>query len=119
MARKSTGKRTRFEVFKRDGFKCAYCGRSPPDVLLHVDHIVAVANGGTDDPTNLVTACQDCNLGKSSVPLTAVAASLEKQAEEAMERAEQVRAFADTMAEARSAQSDTIDTFSGARDGAI
>lgn len=106
MARKSLSKRTRFEVFKRDAFRCSYCGRTPPDVLLHVDHVIAVANGGTDDLSNLVTACQDCNLGKAAVPLTVVAASLERQAEEAQERAEQIRAYAEAMRGAHAAQDD-------------
>jgi len=61
-------KRTRFEVFRRDGFACQYCGRTPPDVVLHVDHIQPVAAGGGNDETNLVTACADCNLGKADKP---------------------------------------------------
>lgn len=65
-------KQVRFEVFKRDEFTCRYCGRSTPDVTLHVDHVVAVANGGTDDMENLVTSCLECNLGKSAVPLNHV-----------------------------------------------
>lgn len=32
-------KRVRFDVFKRDSFKCQYCGKSAPDVILEVDHI--------------------------------------------------------------------------------
>lgn len=56
--------RTRFEVFKRDRFTCAYCGRTPPEVLLHVDHVVPRAAGGSDDIANLVTSCDTCNLGK-------------------------------------------------------
>lgn len=63
-------KRIRFEVLKRDRFTCRYCGASAPDVGMHVDHVRAVADGGTDDMDNLVTACGDCNLGKSSVPLS-------------------------------------------------
>ncbi len=63
--RKSISARTRFEVFKRDSFKCQYCGASAPDVLLEVDHINPVANGGTNDILNLVTACEGCNGGKS------------------------------------------------------
>lgn len=59
-------KKLRFEVFKRDRFTCRYCGRKAPDVVLHVDHIDPVANGGTNEITNLVTACQDCNLGKGA-----------------------------------------------------
>lgn len=57
--------RTRFEVFKRDRFTCAYCGNHPPDVLLEVDHVIPRAAGGTDEMNNLVTACWDCNRGKS------------------------------------------------------
>lgn len=62
--RKSLSKKTRFEVFKRDGFTCQYCGRMAPDVVLEVDHITPVASGGDNDLMNLVTSCQDCNRGK-------------------------------------------------------
>lgn len=64
--RKAISKKIRFEVFKRDSFKCQYCGRSAPDVLLHVDHIDPVANGGNSVIFNLITACSDCNLGKGA-----------------------------------------------------
>ena len=74
--RKSTSTRTRFEVFKRDGFACRYCGRRAPDVELHVDHVVPVAAGGTNDSINLVTACADCNAGKSDIPLDASTATV-------------------------------------------
>lgn len=57
-------KRIRFEVLQRDNFTCQYCGRSKPDVVLHVDHIKPVCEGGQNDLLNLVTACADCNLGK-------------------------------------------------------
>jgi hypothetical protein len=57
-------KRLRFEVLRRDGFRCVYCHRS--DVILTVDHVTPKALGGTDDPSNLVTCCDDCNTGKSS-----------------------------------------------------
>ena len=57
----------RFEVFKRDGFRCRYCGRSAMDgVLLHADHVVPESKGGPTTLENLVTACIDCNLGKSN-----------------------------------------------------
>ena len=64
MARKALSKKIRFEVFKRDSFRCQYCGRSAPDVILHVDHIKPVKEGGTNDLTNLITSCFDCNMGK-------------------------------------------------------
>lgn len=59
-------KRTRFEVLKRDNHTCRYCGASAPDVTLTVDHVTPVALGGSDDPSNLVAACRDCNAGKAS-----------------------------------------------------
>lgn len=35
-------------------------------VVLHVDHVVPVSLGGTNDPWNLVAACWDCNAGKTN-----------------------------------------------------
>lgn len=63
------GKRLRFEILKRDGFRCRYCGVTPLAGALRVDHVHPVAAGGSDDPVNLVTACFDCNAGKSDVGL--------------------------------------------------
>jgi hypothetical protein len=57
----------RFKVFMRDRFRCVACGRSPAthlNIVLHADHIRAVANGGKTTLDNLQTLCQDCNLGK-------------------------------------------------------
>lgn len=68
--RKTLPKKTRFEVFKRDSFKCQYCGRSAPDVILEIDHIIPVAEGGKDDIINLVTSCRDCNRGKGKIKLS-------------------------------------------------
>lgn len=67
--RKPVSNKTRFEVLRRDGFKCRYCGRSAPEVILNVDHIVPVEQGGTNDIGNLVTACFECNNGKSARPV--------------------------------------------------
>ena len=67
--RKPIGKKLRFEVFKRDSFTCQYCGRSSPDVILEVDHIKPVAEGGKNTLLNLVTSCRDCNRGKGKLKL--------------------------------------------------
>lgn len=61
-------KALRFEVLRRDGFACTYCGRRPPDIELHIDHVTPSALGGQDIPENLRTACVDCNAGKGSTP---------------------------------------------------
>jgi hypothetical protein len=67
--RRKISPRTRFEIFKRDGFSCRYCGRKSPEVILELDHIVPVAENGSDDPMNLATSCYECNSGKNAVPL--------------------------------------------------
>ena len=55
----------RYDVLKRDGFRCCYCGRSQADgVKLHVDHIIPVAKGGRTELSNLQTLCAECNMGK-------------------------------------------------------
>ena len=59
----------RFEVFKRDGFRCQYCGRSPKkdeSVVLHLDHIHPKSKGGKETKENLITACLECNIGKGN-----------------------------------------------------
>lgn len=78
----------RFEVFKRDGFKCQYCGRSAPEVTLEVDHIVPVAEGGKNEMLNLITSCRACNRGKGKTKLSDDAALVKEkvQLEELNER---------------------------------
>jgi hypothetical protein len=62
----AVSKRLRFEIFRRDSHTCRYCGATAPGTPLRVDHIVPVALGGTDHPSNLVTSCEPCNSGKTS-----------------------------------------------------
>lgn len=66
-------KSLRFEVFARDSFTCQYCGRRPPEVVLEVDHIHPQSKGGEDVIINLITACWDCNRGKSAKVISEVA----------------------------------------------
>jgi len=67
--RKAIGKKLRFQILQRDSHSCRYCGASAPDVELHVDHIKPVAEGGTNAPENLLTACSACNMGKGAEPV--------------------------------------------------
>lgn len=71
MARKPFSARFRFSIFTRDDFRCQYCGRRAPNVVLEVDHEVPVSRGGSDHESNLKTACKDCNAGKSAMLLPA------------------------------------------------
>lgn len=56
----------RFDVFRRDNFTCVYCGASSPNVTLECDHKTPKSKGGQDTLQNLVTACFECNRGKSN-----------------------------------------------------
>lgn len=60
--------RLRYSVLKRDHEQCVKCGASPKKdrlVTLEIDHIIPVAEGGTNDPENLQTLCWSCNSGKT------------------------------------------------------
>lgn len=63
----SVSKRLRFEVLRRDNHTCRYCGRGAPEAKLTIDHVIPEALGGQDVAENLVTACEDCNSGKTSI----------------------------------------------------
>lgn len=59
----------RYQVIKRDNFKCVICGKSPsndPKIELHIDHIKPYSLGGETEIDNLQTLCNYCNLGKSN-----------------------------------------------------
>lgn len=58
----------RFKILKRDNFTCRCCGATKNDegVRLHVDHIIALKNGGKTEEANLQTLCSTCNFGKGT-----------------------------------------------------
>jgi hypothetical protein len=91
--RQPISKKLRFEVFKRDGFKCQYCGKSAPDIVLHVDHINPVKRGGKNDIMNLITSCLECNLGKGARTIDdkSIVERQCQQLQELTERREQLR----------------------------
>ena len=57
---------TRFNVFLRDRFACQYCGDGLPAHFLTFDHIVPRSRGGRTTWSNVLTACECCNLRKGS-----------------------------------------------------
>jgi len=60
----------RFVVFRRDKFTCQFCGRTARSgAELTIDHVIPSSKGGDDSWGNLVTACHECNQGKSDVLL--------------------------------------------------
>ena len=55
----------RYEILRRDNFRCQLCGSTAQDgVKLHIDHIVPVSKGGHTTPENLRVLCDRCNFGK-------------------------------------------------------
>ena len=95
--RQPLSKKTRFEVFKRDGFKCQYCGAHPPAVVLHVDHIQPVALDGGNNIDNLITSCEPCNLGKGARSLTVVPQSVSEKTAMLAEREDQLRGYQEVL----------------------
>jgi hypothetical protein len=87
------GKKTRFEVFKRDNFCCMYCGRIPPAVVLEIDHVEPRSKGGSDDIDNLLTSCKDCNRGKRDGRLSETATPLIESYKQSVESEEQLKAM--------------------------
>jgi 5-methylcytosine-specific restriction endonuclease McrA len=110
VVRKALSKKIRFEVFKRDGFKCQYCGAAAPDVLLQVDHLSAVKLGGTNDLLNLVTACAGCNGGKGATALSdsSALAKQHAQLQELNARREQMRMMVEWKSELSRIEEDEI-----------
>lgn len=94
-------KTLRFEIFKRDGFKCGYCGRTPPTVTLEIDHINPKANDGTNDINNLISACFDCNRGKKHITLDKIPPSLKENLKVLQEKEKQVEAYNKFLAKIR------------------
>ena len=110
--RKGLSPKVRFEVFKRDSFKCQYCGKASPDVLLEVDHIKPVKEGGDNDITNLVTSCKECNIGKGARLLTdnSVLQKQRKQLEELNERRHQLEMMMEWRSGLRDIDDSVFDT---------
>ena len=66
----------RLAIYLRDRMTCVYClqdlhDADPRDITL--DHVVCRADGGSNDATNLVTACRACNCSRQDKPLAVFA----------------------------------------------
>ena len=89
----SITKTIRFEVFKRDGFQCQYCGKHPPQVVLEIDHILPRKRKGKNDIENLITACFDCNRGKGTRDLKVSPVSIKERTNILKEKEAQLKEF--------------------------
>ena len=62
--RREPVKFSRVNIYARDHYTCQYCGEKRRIVELTYDHVIPRSRGGRTEWTNIVTACQDCNLRK-------------------------------------------------------
>ncbi len=58
-------------VRSKDFSVCYYCDKRIPTTEIHIDHIVALANGGAHSVDNLCVACNHCNASKGAKPIRA------------------------------------------------
>jgi len=56
----------RIAVFRRDGYRCAHCGRDGSYRDFEVDHITPWSWDGEDHFDNLQTLCVRCNRRKGN-----------------------------------------------------
>lgn len=62
-------KLSRLGILVRDNHQCAYCGIKLTQINGTWDHVVPRSKNGKSDWTNLVAACQTCNVNKSNKDL--------------------------------------------------
>lgn len=55
----------RKNLYKRDGYRCQYCGCKPRADEITIDHIVPQSKGGLSCFENCVLCCLRCNLKKA------------------------------------------------------
>jgi len=66
--RNAPGKHTAADVLAigdRQKWRCAWCKR-PCGAAYHVDHVMPLARGGSNWPSNLCIACPTCNMRKKA-----------------------------------------------------
>ena len=51
-------------VLQRNNYQCQSCGKRQTETNLHIDHVVPLAKGGSNDISNLQVLCGRCNRQK-------------------------------------------------------
>jgi hypothetical protein len=107
--RKSISKKVRFDIFKRDVFTCQYCGKTPPSIVLEIDHIIPVSKNGDNSCDNLITSCFECNRGKGADTLQVSPQTLVEKSEILAEKEAQIKAYNKLVKSKKKREDDTID----------
>lgn len=55
---------SRSNVYRRDDYRCQYCGVTKGDAILTFDHVIPRSRGGDTSWENIVTSCARCNRRK-------------------------------------------------------
>lgn len=58
---------------------CFYCGKHLNDENFTIDHVIPLKQGGSDELTNLVACCNECNTLKGNLTVPQLIIELDKQ----------------------------------------
>lgn len=65
-----TRKRIVTELWEAQNHRCLWCEKVIPRAIATLEHLIAKADGGTDDRINLAAACASCNRKRGLARLT-------------------------------------------------
>lgn len=63
---RTTSTARRASIYKRDGGRCYLCQKELDAKSFHLDHLIPVSRGGSNEPNNLAVACPSCNKSRGN-----------------------------------------------------
>ncbi len=70
---------SRRNLYRRDSYRCQYCGKHRPTCELSIDHVIPRSRGGKTTWENCVLSCIPCNVRKGNRPMEEASMSLVSQ----------------------------------------
>lgn len=67
---------SRLDIFKRDKYKCAYCGKKLTVAECVLEHKIPIRWKGSNTPANCTTSCKPCNMSKGTKLLNGIQISI-------------------------------------------